>query len=494
MQYKLVFSLLGLLLTLFSLSMLVPAGVAIIYAEENATVFLTSFLLTCAGGASLWLGSRSDGRELRTRDGFLLTALFWAVLGLFGSLPFYLDPGLQLSLSNAVFESMSGLTTTGATVITGLDELPKSLLYYRQQLQWLGGIGIIVIAIAILPLLGVGGMQLYRAETPGPMNDKKLTPRIAGTAKVLFLIYLIMTVACAFFYWLAGMSTFDAICHSFSTVAIGGFSTYDASMGHFESNMILWVGIVFMLLAGANFGLHYFAFREQSLARYWRDPELRFFYLLLLFAAVVVFFSVMGSTFGSDAYQQAINDRALVGDVLTDSAFQVVSLASTTGFASTDYTAWPLATTVFMFLLATVGACAGSTGGGMKAIRVMLILKQGYREIVRLVHPSAIITIKLGNRPVKDSVIAAVWSFFAIYIMTLFVLFMAVLTTGLDFLTAFSAVSASINNLGPGLGGVSANYASIPDAAKWILCFAMLIGRLEVFTLLVLFTPAFWKK
>lgn len=492
MQYKLVFSLLGLLLTLFSLSMLLPAIVAVIYAEDNAIVFISSFLLTCMSGGALWLSSRSRGRELRTRDGFLLTALFWTVLGLFGALPFYLDPTLQLSLSNAVFESMSGLTTTGATVIIGLDDLPKSLLYYRQQLQWLGGIGIIVIAIAILPMLGVGGMQLYRAETPGPMNDKKLTPRIAGTAKVLFLIYLIMTLACAFCYWLAGMDTFDAICHSFSTVAIGGFSTYDASLGYFESDLILWVGIIFMLLAGANFGIHYFAFREQSLARYWRDPELRFFYSLLLFAVAIVFLSLVASSLGTPNAE--VNTAVTASDTFTHAAFQVVSLASTTGFASTDYTAWPLATTVFMFLLATVGACAGSTGGGMKAIRVMLILKQGYREIVRLVHPNAIITIKLGNRPVKDSVIAAVWSFFAIYIMTLFVLFMAVLTTGLDFLTAFSAVSASINNLGPGLGGVSANYTDIPNTAKWILCFAMLIGRLEVFTLLVLFTPAFWKK
>jgi trk system potassium uptake protein TrkH len=493
MHFSLIRALLGLLLLIFSATMLVPILFALWYHEQTIDVFLKAFAITAATGALLWLPNRRPKGQMRVRDGFLITALFWLVLGAFGALPLYLTDALSLSITDAFFESVSGLTTTGATVITGLDVLPRSILYYRQQLQWLGGIGIIVIAIAILPMLGVGGMQLYRAETPGPMKDTKLTPRITSTAKVLFAIYLTITCACGLCYWLAGMTPFDALAHSFTTVAIGGFSTHDTSMNYFNSLPILWISIVFMLLAAVNFGLHYFAFRDRTLKSYWQDSELRFFYLVVALSAVLVC-ALLSWHFLLPLYQQDLNWTSPLFDLISHGTFQVVSLATTTGFVSTDYTQWPLAAPVFIFLLAFMGACAGSTGGGMKAIRVLLIIKQVYRELLRLIHPNAVIPIKLGKNPVQDNVVAAIWSFFAIYITAFILLFMLVLLTGMDFVSAFSAVGASINNLGPGLGEVALNYATIPNPAKWILCFTMLLGRLEVFTLLVLFVPAFWRK
>lgn len=489
MHLALIRALLGLLLLIFSLTMLVPILFAYIYNENTSLIFLSSFAVTAITGITLWLPNRRPKGQMQARDGFLITSLFWMVLGAFGALPFLFAEQLDLSITDAIFESVSGLTTTGSTVITGLDDLPKSILYYRQQLQWLGGIGIIVIAIAILPMLGIGGMQLYRAETPGPMKDNKLTPRITGTAKVLFLIYLIMTIACGLGYWLAGMTPFDALSHSFSTIAIGGFSTHDASMGYFDNPFILYVGIIFMLLAGINFGLHYFAFRDKSLLQYWKDSELRFY----LGISALAFIVICALLFWNQSHSESASTQPIQEQII-HSLFHVVSLATTTGFTSTNYEGWPNVIPVLMFLLAFIGACAGSTGGGMKAIRVLLIIKQGYRELLRLIHPNAVFPIKLGNRPVPDTVVNAVWSFFAIYIGSFFCLFLFVLMTGVDFETAFSAVGASINNLGPGLGDVALHYGDMPVSAKWILCFAMLLGRLEVFTLLVLLTPAFWKK
>ena len=491
MQFRLILSLLGLLVTIFSLTMLMPAVVGLLYGENDYYVFLMAFGVSCITGSLVWGAMRGTRGELRTRDGFLITTLFWIVLGLFGSLPLFLHPALELSFTDAIFESISGLTTTGSTVIVGLDDLPHSLLFYRQQLQWLGGIGIIVIAIAILPMLGIGGMQLFKAETPGPMKDNKLTPRIAGTAKLLFYIYLAMTIACALCYWAAGMSLFDAVCHSFSTVAIGGFSTHDASMAYFDSNLILWIGILFMMLAGVNFGLHYFAFRNLSLQRYQHDPELKFFYSVIGLSTLLIAVTlIMASGFkeGSltdgvvieSSLQKAFSNEGF--DQFTDAAFQVVSFASTTGFTSTDYTVWPTVIMVFMFYLAFVGACAGSTGGGIKVIRVILIFKQAYRELLRLVHPSGnhfYQARRPASKRLRDKRCMELflpftsWCFFA--------LFLAILLTGMDFLSAFAAVGASINNLGPGLGDVAANYTAVSDPAKWILCFAMLTGRLEVF-------------
>jgi trk/ktr system potassium uptake protein len=481
MHISIIFRVLGVLLMLFSLTLIPPILVSVLFADQNHMAFWIAFLITFATGLLMWFPVHNIRQDLRTRDGFLITALFWSVLGLFGSLPFIFANGLDLSITDAVFESMSGLTTTGATVITGLDSLPQSILYYRQQLQWLGGIGIIVIAVAILPMLGIGGMQLYRAETPGPIKDSKLTPRITETAKVLFLIYSSLTICCGIAYWFAGMSAFDAICHAFSTVAIGGFSTHDASIGYFDSSAVMIICIIFMGISAVNFALHFFAWRERSPFTYFLDPELRFYFIwLVIGAAITIPYLYFSNTYN-------FSDSLLLG------TFQLTSILTTTGFGAADFTLWPTFLPFMLFLFAFMGGCAGSTAGGMKVIRVLLICKQGLREINRLIHPNAIIPIKLGKKSVSDRVVEAVWGFFAVYVLAFMMMFLMLLATGLDFTTAFSAVGACINNLGPGMGDVAAHYGDINTAAKWVLCFAMLLGRLEVFTLLVLLSPVFWK-
>lgn len=473
---------LGILLMIFSLSMLPPILVALIYGDEGFTAFTTAFAINVISGFCLWYPVRRYRKELSVRDGFMVTLLFWLVLALFGSFPLMLSDNPGLSFTDAFFESLSGLTTTGATVITGIDNLPHSILFYRQQLQWLGGMGIIVLAVAILPMLGIGGMQLYRAETPGPMKDSKLTPRITETAKALWYIYLSLTVSCAIGYWVAGMSLFDAICHSFATVAIGGFSTHDASIGYFNSATIELICVFFMLISAINFSLHFLAWRRNSLLYYFKDPETVFF-LTIIFLAVIVT-SLTLTTVGPYEETQAWRHGL----------FEVVSIATTTGFGVADFSTWPTYLPFLLFSMAFMGGCAGSTGGGMKVIRVLLTYKQGLREIRRLLHPSAVLPIKLGKKPVPDRVIEAVWGFFSVYILTFIVLQVGLLMTGLDMVTAWSAVGACMNNLGPGLGEVAANYGEINDAAKWILSLGMLLGRLEVFTVLVLFIPDFWER
>lgn len=481
MRFAIIFRVLGLLLMLFSVTLFPPILVSYLYQDNSMVNFLWSFTIIFSVGLLFFLPVYNNRQDLRTRDGFLITALFWAVLGVAGALPFYLSDAMNVSLVDAVFESVSGLTTTGATVITGLDTLPKSILFYRQQLQWLGGIGIIVIAVAILPMLGIGGMQLYRAETPGPVKDSKLTPRITSTAKVLFLIYLSLTIVCGSLYYLAGMTAFDAIGHAFSTVAIGGFSTHDASMAFFDSNIIWLIAIIFMILSGINFALHFVAWRTKNIIHYWRDSESHFYLWCIVIGIVITVFYL----FFSGSY--SFSDSIVLG------AFELVSILTTTGFGVADYSQWPTFLPFMLFMFAFMGGCGGSTAGGMKVMRVILILKQGMREIHRLIHPNAVIPIKVDRKPVPDRVVEAVWGFFAVYVISFVMIVMILLASGLDFTTAFSAVGATINNLGPGLGDVAAHYGGINDLAKWVLCFSMLLGRLEVFTLLVLLTPAFWR-
>lgn len=484
MVSRAVMKLLGLLLMLFSLSMLPPVAVSLIYNDGSALAFLEAFGLLLGGGAIVLFAFRRTSPDLRVRDGFLVVVLFWTVLGLGGSLPLVMSSGVQLTWTDAVFESMSGLTTTGATVIVGLDALPKSILFYRQELQWLGGMGIIVLAVAVLPMLGIGGMQLYRAETPGPMKDSKLTPRITETAKALWYIYLGLTAACALAYWLAGMSPFDAIGHSFSTVAIGGFSTHDASMGYFDSRTIEMVAVVFMLISGVNFALHFVALRRLNLYMYWRDSEFRFYIGLLSVVTVIVTCALFFSHTYIDWTQS-----------FTEALFQTVSIGTTTGFTTVEFYYWPSTFSQILLLFTSfVGGCAGSTGGGIKVIRFLLLIKQGMREINRLIHPNAQIPVRMGGKTVNHRVVDAVWGFFSLYVASFTMMYMAIAATGIDLMTAFSAVAACINNLGPGLSLVGPNYADLHDPAKWILCFAMLLGRLEVFTLVVLFSPAFWRR
>ena len=471
----------GTLLTLFSFSFLLPAAVALFFAERTLTTFLSAFAITLISGLVLWLPLRGK-RELRGGDGFLVTALFYLGLGMFGAIPFWLGDALQLSFTDAVFESISGLTTTGATTIVGLDQLPKSLLIYRQMLQWMGGMGIIVLAVAIYPMLGIGGMQLYRTESAGPMKDNKLTPRITETAKALWYLYIGLTAACALAYWYAGMSGFDAIAHSFSTVSIGGFSTHDSSMGYFDSGAVEAVAIIFMTLSGINFALHFLVWRRRNPLHYFQDVEVRVYLFVLALVATIVCAILWWHPGSSD-------------DALRDGIFQAVSITTTTGFTTSNFAAWPSVAPILLLFAAFAGGCAGSTAGGIKMIRVLMIYLQGMREVKRLIHPNGVFSIKLGRESVPDRRVDAVWSFFSVYVF-FFLLSVCTLMimSDMDFITAFSAVGACLNNLGPGLGDVAVNYNSITADVKWVLMFNMVLGRLEIFTLLVLLTPAYWRR
>jgi trk system potassium uptake protein TrkH len=482
MNWTVVQRILGLLLMLFSLTMLPPIGFSLYYNDHSWLPFVEGFAITFAAGLICWLPVHRSKKDLRLRDGFLVVASFWTVLGTAGAAPLYFADAVSLSFTDAVFESMSGLTTTGATVLTGLDELPLSILYYRQQLQWLGGMGIIVLAVAVLPMLGVGGMQLYRAETPGPVKDTKLTPRITETAKALWYVYLSFTIACALAYYLAGMGPFDALCHAFSTVAIGGFSTHDASIAYFDSAAIDLVAVFFMFAAGINFSLHFFAWRYVSIKHYLQDQEFRAYAFILLAVSIVV----TASLFYYRGFDAPVN-------TLLDGLFQSVSISTTTGFTTDSFALWPAALPVLLIFMSFIGGSAGSTAGGIKVIRWLLVYKQGVREITRLVHPSAEIPVKLGTKAVQPRVVEAVWGFFSVYIIVFGVMLLAMMSTGLDQVTAFSAVAATLNNLGPGLGDVASGFMSLSDTAKWISVVGMLLGRLEIFTLLVLITPTFWR-
>ncbi len=482
MNTRLLLKIFGLLLVIFSFSMIPPIIVSMLDNQRELTPFTYTFAILITLGAILWLPLRGYQQELRSRDGFIIVTLFWVVFSALGAIPFMVSSSLSMSFTDAFFEAMSGFTTTGATVVSGLDLLPKSILFYRQQLQWLGGMGIIVLAVAVLPILGIGGMQLFRAETPGPIKDTKLTPRITSTAKALYSIYIVITLACALAYWAAGMSGFDAIAHSFSTVANGGFSTHDKSFAYFDSTLLETIAIVFMILSGVNFALHYGAWHSRSLKAYWRDTELRT-YLWLLFLASVL---VSGYLALSDGYQYIMSD-------IHHGSFQLVSFMTTSGFSVADFANWPDFIPVLLVFSGFVGGCAGSTAGGLKIIRVVLLAKQSAREIRALVHPSAQLPIMLAGTQVGEKVTQAVWGFFGLYVASFVVLMLLMMAAGVDHITAFSAVAACINNVGPGLGEVASSFAGMSDWVKWLSAFAMLLGRLEIFTVLVLFSPTFWR-
>ena len=483
MHSKIILKVFGLLLMVYSISLLPPIMVALYYQDGGLTAFSSVLIGVLLTGLIIWYPVRNHTRELKIRDGFIVVVMFWTVLGLAGALPFFIDKDVPLSLTDSIFESFSGLTTTGATVIIGLDELPHAILWYRQQLQWMGGMGIIVLAVAILPMLGIGGMQLYRAETPGPIKDSKIAPRISETAKALWYIYLGLTITCAISYWFAGMNWFDAVTHSFSTVAIGGFSTHDDSIGYFNSINIEMVAIVFMFLSGVNFALHFTAFRHLSGYAYFYDPEFKA-YAGLLIATVLIATSYLYFQSVYPTWEEAIRYGV----------FQAISIATTTGYSNADFSVWPGFLPVMLILMSFIGGSAGSTAGGMKVIRFVLLFKQGMREITGLLHPNAIMPVKLSGKSIPEKVMTAVWGFFSVYVFTFAVLMLIIMALGVDQVTAFSAIAAMMNNLGPGLADVAANYQSMSDPVKWVLTFAMLLGRLEIFTLLVLFTAAFWRK
>ena len=481
MQIKSVIKILGLLLVLFSFAIIPPLLVSLIYQDNETWSFIYAFVLILVSGLLLWLPAMHAKTDLKLRDGFIIVVLFWFVLSSFGSLPLLLSDSLNISITNAIFESISGLTTTGATILVNIDDLPKSILFYRQYLQWLGGLGIIVLAVAVLPMLGVGGMQLYKAEVAGPIKNK-LTPRITETAKWLWIVYLLMTFLCAISYYFAGMNIFDSICHSFSTIAIGGFSTHAASFAYYDNQWIELVAIFFMIAACLNFSLHYLAFKNRTISPYKNDNEAYFF----LFLMGLISFLCISYIYSGSAEMTA---REIIKNI-----FYAISISTTTGFTNTNYVNFVGFLPILLILFSFIGGCAGSTAGGMKVIRVMLLLKQGYRELRRLMHPNSKIKVKVGNTAVNERTLETIWGFFAIYVFVFLTVMLLLMLSGLDFITSFSAVAATINNLGPGQGDVLLNYADISDINKWILSFSMIVGRLEIFTLLVIFTPDFWKK
>ena len=470
-----IFNLFSKLVAFFAISMLIPAIYAFITKDGFFISFLLSFCIIITPSILIWAATKKYKEDLQAKDGFFVITFFWLILASVGSIPFLL---FGMAPIDSFFESMSGITTTGATVITGLDELPRSLLLYRQLLQWLGGMGLIVLAIAIMPLLGIGGGQIFKTDVPGAMNDQKLTPRIKETAQSLWLIYVILTILCALFYFLNGMGSFDAISHALSTVSIGGFSTHDESIGYFNSFGIELVCIVFMLLSALSFALHYNAYTNFSIKKYFNDPESSFFIGMLFFIFIIILISSMFYDFGS----------------FTSILFQTVSIVTTTGFTNDDYSSWPLFASFLLLIGAFVGACSGSVGGGIKSWRFMIMINHSIINLKKMIHPHGVFTLKLGpNKVVENDVAASVWGFFSIYVISFMVLLVLMLFTGMDFLTAFSAIGACLNNLGPGLGMVADSYSSVSDFGKVILSFAMILGRLEIFTLLVILIPSFWS-
>jgi trk system potassium uptake protein TrkH len=474
---------LGLLLMMFAALYLLPIAAALIYGEPALRGFLIGAGIALAAGAALWFPTRHFRDELKPRDGYLLVTLGWLLMAGAAAIPLLIE--LPLTFTDAYFEAMSGLSTTGSTVLNHLDVLPHAINLWRHALHWFGGMGIIVLAVAILPLLGVGGMQMYRAESPGPVKDAKLTPRITQTAKSLWLVYAGLTAACLLALLAAGMSPFDALCHAFSVMALGGFSTHDTSIAWFNSPTIEFVMIVFMLIAAMNFATHFVALRKGDLRVYGRDPEAR--WMLVWIGCSVVALTLYLRIEG--VYPDSLS-------ALRQVAFMVVTMASTSGFVSTDYSLWPLFASMWMLFLGCVIPSTGSTGGGIKLFRALILIKQSLREMFILVHPQAVAPLKIAGNVVPNRIVYSVLAFIFVYFMTVVLLTFALLLSDMDFVSAFTAILASINNAGPGLGVVGPvhNFSPLSDFQTWICTIAMFLGRIELFTFLVLFTPAFWRK
>jgi trk system potassium uptake protein TrkH len=474
---------LGIIAMAMSLSHLLPIAISLLAWDGMSELFAVSMGLNFALGFALWLLTRRYRRELQLREGILLMTLVWTGGALFACLP--LLAGIGLSFTDAYFESMSGLTATGATLLDGLDHLAPSLNVWRAQLQWIGGMGVIVLVVAILPMVGVGGRQVSKAEIPGPMKDEQLTPRVTQTAKGLWIIYFALTAACFGFYYAAGMSGLDALIHSFTTISLGGFSSHDASLAHFGSLGIELTAIVFMVLAGINFASHFRLWQERSALAYRRDSELPF-YLGVLAASVV---GVTLFLWMNGVYPDLLSS-------LRFAAFNTISVATNTGYATTDYALWPVFAPLWLIFLGTFVACSGSPGGGIKMIRAMILYRQVYREFTKLSHPSAVTPLKIGGQVVPDQVVFSVLAFFFAWLATLVSMTLVLTLSGLDAITAFSAIVASLNNIGPGLHqvGPAANFSVLTDFQTWVCTATMLLGRLELLTVLVILTPAFWHK
>lgn len=481
MRLTVIIRTLGVLFLLFSTTLLPPIGISLYYHDGDLQHFSITFGIALVVGSMLWLPLRRDSTAIRSRDGFVIVVLMWTAMSLLGAVPFML--ALDLSFADAFFESVSGYTTTGATVLVGLDSMSPSILFYRQEIQWLGGIGVIVLAVALLPMLGIGGMQLYKAETAGPLKDERFTPRLARTARGLVVVYIVLTAVCAVCFWLAGMSLFDAVAHSLSSVATAGYSTHDASIAFFDSVPIEIVATLFAFIGAISFNEHFIAWRTLQLQRYGRDTQTRAFVLLVAVAIVLTtIVLLMTDTYDSLAV------------ALRYAAFQVVSVFTTTGYGIANFSQWPLALPVILIFAGLIGGCAGSSAGGIKVIRIVVLFKQVGIHIHRLIHPMAIRRMKVDGQPLSDSVVEAVGGFFAVYIVVFFIFMALAMMDGMDQVTAFGAVAATISNLGPGLGEVAITFADVSARGKIMFGFAMLFGRLEIYTFLVLLTPAFWRR
>ena len=483
-RFAVVFNLLSVVIVIFSATMLLPLAISVALSDGAERAYDVAIVTTALAGGLGWVATRGRTRELQLRDGFLLVVLVWTVVPVFATLPLmqYLP---KLSFTDAYFEAMAGITTTGSTMLSGLDRLPPSINLWRGQLQWLGGMGIIVLAIAIMPLLGVGGSQLFKAETTGPMKDTKLTPRITETAKGLWLVYFGITVACALAFRWAGMEWLDAVIHAFSTMSLGGFSSHDASFGYWNSQRVEAVAIFFMLVAGINFGTHFLAWRKLSLRPYRADPEAFLFLAVTILSCLAIAWYLLGNQIYPDYWT-----------ALRFAAFNVVSIATTTGYANTDFNLWPIFAPLWMLFLCSFSTCAGSTGGGMKMIRAQILFKQIFRELLRIIHPRLYNPVKLAGQPVENNVVFAVLAFVFVYVSCIILMTLLLAASGLDVVTAFSAVVVCINNTGPGLNqvGPATTFEVLNDFQTWVLTFAMVLGRLELMTLLVVLTPAFWRK
>jgi len=475
---------LGAAIAIFAVTMLAPLAVAFALDEGALIAYDTAFLITFVSGAALWLATRRFRRELLPRDGFLLVSLIWTVLPAFATLPLLLHlPGL--SFTDAYFETMSGMTTTGATTMSGLDSLPASINFWRCLMQWMGGMGILVLMVAILPLLGVGGTQLFRAESAGPIKDAKLTPRITDTALGLWSVYGAISLACFLAYWAGGMGPLDAAMHMFTTMSLGGLSPYDASFGQFKSPLLEWIAVFFMLTASVNFALYFLVLRKRSIGVLLTDTEARGTIGVMVGGSLLVAVYLL--------WQETYADPLLA---LRMSAFNVVSIASTTGYATTDFNQWPSFAPWFMLLLSGMATSAGSTGAGIKMIRFIVLLKQAKREMLRALHPSVVNPIRIRNAVIENNVIFAVLAFMLMYGTTVITLTFLLTISGLDVISAFSAIVACVNNMGPGLNqvGPATNFGVLTDFETWVCTVAMLLGRLEMMSVFVLFTPAFWRK
>jgi len=482
MRIQAIFRILGVLLVIYSLFMLPPILVSVYYDTPDPYIFAISFYATLIVGFLLWLPNKNVEYNLTNRDGFVVAVFLWLILSTFSAIPFALSKTLNLSIAAAFFEAVSGITTTGATVIRDIDGVSKDLLYYRQQLQFLGGMGIIVLAVAILPKLRIGGMQLFKTEITGVAKDDKITPRIASTAKALWSVYFILNLLCILSFYLAGMSLFDAVCYAFGTLSTGGFAPHTASIAFYQSKTIYIINMVFMLLAAINFSLHFKVLKYKSLKYYFLDPECKSYFIYLFFIISLLFFSLV------------INSTHLNNfDALLDSAYHAISISTTTGLVKENFAMWPNFIPLFIIYIGIIGGSAGSTSGGIKFIRVIMLHKQGLLELKKLIHPHGKFVIKYGDNIVPNNTINSVWSFFAGYFAIYICFLLILIALGLDFQTAFSAIASTLGNVGPGLGAVTEHYASIGSAAQFILSLSMLLGRLEIFTILVLFVPDFWK-